>query len=76
MISDIKDLREETNNLISDLKVDISTLEKEIYDLNVEIDDINQYEDGCVLVISADIILHGTQTENCNDIFLIYHGTI
>ena len=37
MISDIKDLREATNDLTSDLKVDISTLEKKFDSLNVEI---------------------------------------
>ena len=34
MISDINDLREETNNLIHDIKVDISTLEKKVDSLN------------------------------------------
>ena len=41
MISDIKDIREETNYLISDLMVDISTLEKKVDSLNIEIDNIN-----------------------------------
>ena len=34
------------NDLISDLKADISTLEKKIDSINVEIDNINQYEQG------------------------------
>ena len=74
MISDIKNLREETNGLISDLKTDISTLEKKIYSLkslNILIDNIFQYEQGGELVISEDIILRGTQTKNCKDIVLV-----
>ena len=39
MISDIKDSREEKNDFISDLKADISTLEKKVNSLNVEIID-------------------------------------
>ena len=70
MISDIKDLRYEVNDLISDLKDDISTLQKKIDSLNVEIDNNNQYEHGDGLVISGDIIPHGTANENCKDIVL------
>ena len=51
MISDMKDLREEINGLISDLKDDISTLEKKFDSLNLEIDNIDQYEHGDRLVI-------------------------
>ena len=43
IITDIKDLREETIDLISDLKNEISTSKKKKYSL---IDDINQYEHG------------------------------
>ena len=43
MISYIKDLREENNDLISVLKVDILTLEKKVdcLNVNVELDNIN-----------------------------------
>ena len=44
MISDINNLRKETNDLISDLKDDIPTLEKKFDCLNFEIDNVNQYE--------------------------------
>lgn len=70
LISDIKDLRREVNDLISDLKDDISTIQKEVDSLKVEIDNINQYEHGDGLVISGDIIPHSTPTENCKDIVL------
>jgi len=70
IISDIKDLGEEANDLISDLKDDVFNLDKEVDSLNVEIDNINQYEHGDGLVISGDIIPHGTSTENCKDIVL------
>ena len=70
MISNIKDLREETYDITSDLKYDISTLEKEVERLNIEIDNINQYDHGARLVISEDIILRGSPTENCKDIVL------
>ena len=43
MISDIKDLREETKDFISNVKVDNSSLEKKVNCLNVEIDNVNQY---------------------------------
>ena len=68
MISNIKDLREETYDLTSDLKEDISILQKKIDALNVEFDNINRYEHNDGLVISGDIIPHGTPTENCRDI--------
>ena len=68
IISHIKDLREETNDFISYLKDNISTLEKKIDSLNVEFDNINQYNHGDVLVISGDIIPRGTLTENFKDI--------
>ena len=45
MTSNIKDLREETNYLISDLKAD---------SLNVELDNINKYEHGDDLVVSQE----------------------
>ena len=70
MISDIKDLRKETYDLTSNLKVDISTLQKKVDNLNVEFDNINQYKHGDGLVISEDIIPHGTPTENYKDIVL------
>ena len=66
-----KDLREETNDLISDWKNDISSLEKKVDSLNVDIDDINQYECGDGLVISRDIIPHGTTTENLCSKFIL-----
>ena len=69
-ILDMKDLREEINDLISDLKDDISTLEKKIYSLNLKIDIINQYEHRDDLVISGDIISHGTPTKNYEEIVL------
>ena len=49
--SDIKDLREEINDLISDPSDDNKTLEKKVDSLIVEIDYINQYEHGGGLVI-------------------------
>ena len=67
MISDIKDLMEETYDLISDLRVDISTIQKKVDSLNVEFHNINQYEHGDKLVILKNIILQGTPTENRND---------
>ena len=70
MVSSIKDLREETNDLISDLNVDILTLEKEVNSLNVELDNINQCKHGNALVISGNIIPQGSPTENCKDILL------
>ena len=75
MISNVKDLREETYDLTSDLD-DISTLQEKVDMLNVEFDNINQYEHGDGLVISEDIIPHGTPTENCKDLFLIYPAII
>ena len=57
-------IREETNDLMSDWKADISTLEKKFDSLNIDIDNINQYEHGDWLVISGDIIPHGKPTEN------------
>ena len=68
MPSDKKDLRKETNGSTSDLKIDISTLQKKFDSLNVEFENINQYEHSYGLVISGDIIPHGIPTENCNDI--------
>ena len=70
MISNLKDLREETYDLTSDLKEDISTLQKKVDTLNVEFDNIIQYEHGGGLVISRDIIPHGTPTENYKVIVL------
>ena len=40
MISDIKDLGKETNDLISDLKVGFSTLQKKVDSLNVKLENI------------------------------------
>ena len=70
LISYIKELREEVNDLISNLREDISTLEKEVDSLKLEIDNIIQYEHGDGLVISGDIIPHSTPTENCKEIVL------
>ena len=56
IISNIKGLREETYDLSSNLKEDISTLQKKIDTLKVEFDIINQYEHGDALVVSGDII--------------------
>ena len=70
MISDTKDLREETNDLISDLKADISTLEKKVEYQNMENDHFNQYDHGDELAILGDIIPHGAPTENCKNIVL------
>ena len=53
IISDTKNLREETYDIISDAKHYISTLKKKIVSVNVEIDIINQYEHGDVLVNSS-----------------------
>ena len=44
--------------------------EKKFVSLNVKIDKIDQYKHGYRLVISGDIIPHGTPTENCEDIVL------
>ena len=38
MISDTKALREDTYEFITDLKVDISTLEKKVVSLNIALD--------------------------------------
>ena len=43
---------------------------KKVDALNVEFDNINQYEHGDGLVISGDIIPHDTETKNCKDIVL------
>ena len=73
MISNIKDLREETNDLISDLKVDISTFENKVNSLNIEIDN-NQYEHGDML-LSQDILFHMVhQQKIVKTLFLIYSG--
>ena len=48
----MKDLREETYDLTSDLKEDISTLQKKVDILNVKFYDINQYKRGDGLVNS------------------------
>ena len=61
-------MKGETNDWISDLKVDIFTLEKKVDNLNFWVYDINRYEHGDGLFISWDIIPHGTPTENCKDI--------
>ena len=45
-------------------------IRKKKYSLNVELDNMNQYEHGDVLVISEDIIPHGSPIENCEDIVL------
>ena len=58
------------NYLISELKVDIQTLEEKVDNLNVEIDSIKQYEHGDDLIISGDIIPYGSPIENCKDIVL------
>ena len=75
MTSDIKDLREEMYDLVSDLKVNISTSQKKVDTLKVEFDNIDQYKHGDGLVISGDIIPHGTQTENCKNVLfnLFWH---
>ena len=62
MISNIKVLKEETHDLTSDLKEVISTLQKKVDRLNVELDDIQQYEHRDELVISGDIVPYGTPT--------------
>ena len=59
MISDIKHLREGTYDLTSNLKEDISTLQKKIDTLKVEFDNINQYEHEDGLVISYRNIKKG-----------------
>ena len=71
MISDIKDLREFTHDLNSDLREDITTLQKKIDILIIEFENNNnQCEDGDALIIYGDIIPQGTATENCKDIVL------
>ena len=77
MILDVQGLREETNDLISDLKVDISTWEKNSWQSRGELDNINQYEHRDVLVISGDIIPHMVpQLKIVKTLFLIYSGII
>ena len=49
------------------MKKDISSSQKKVDTLNVEFDNINQYKHRDGLVISGDIIPHGTSTENCKD---------
>ena len=68
MISYMKDLRDEKYDIIYDLKVDISTLEKKVDSLKVQFDNINHYEHGDDLVILRDIIPLCTPTEYCIDI--------
>ena len=63
MTSTINDLREETYDWKTDSKEDISILQKKVERLNVEFDNINQYEHG-------DIIPHGIPSKNCKDIVL------
>ena len=70
MISNIKELREETYDITSDLHDDITILQKKIDSLNIEIDNINKYADSNGLIISGNIIPLGTATENCKDIVL------
>ena len=70
MIPDKKYVREETIDFIFDLYVFISTLEKKVDSLNVELDNINQYEHGYEFVISEDIIPHSNPTKNCKYIVL------
>ena len=60
MISNLIDLREETYDSTFDLKEDISMLQKKVDTLNVEFDNITQYEHGYDVIISGDIIPHGT----------------
>ena len=43
-------------------------MQKKVHTLNVEFDNNNQYTHGDRQVISGDIILHGTATENYKDI--------
>ena len=51
MISDVKDLRIEVNDIISDLKNDISYLEKKVDSLNDEIDECWIYLGGIFRVM-------------------------
>ena len=77
MILDVEGLREETNDWISDLKVYISTWEKKSDSLNVELDNIDQYEHRDMLVISEDIIPHMVpQLKIVKTLFLIYSGIV
>ena len=57
-------------DITSDIKEDISTLQKKVDTLNDEFVNINQYEHGDGIVISGDIIPYDTATENCKDIIL------
>ena len=66
----IKYLGEETYDLTSDLKENISNLQKKVNSLDLKFDNINKCEHGDGLVISGDIIPHGTPTENFKDIVL------
>ena len=77
MISDIKDIRVETNYLLFDVNVDISSLGKKVDSLNVELDNIDQYEHRDMLVISEDIIPHMVpQLKIVKTLFLIYSGIV
>ena len=77
IISDVYDLWEETNVLISDLNVDIWTLEIKVDSLNVELDNNNQYEHGDELIISGDIISDMVfQLKTVKIFFLIYSVNI
>ena len=60
MISDVKVLMTKVNDIISDLKNDISYLEKKVDNLNDEIGNNNQYGHGDGLVVSGDVIPYGT----------------
>ena len=70
MISNIKDLREETYDLTSNLMEDISSSQKKVEIPNIQLNNINQYEHGERWFISGDIIPHGTPTKNVKDIVL------
>ena len=42
----------------------------------MEIDNVNKYEHGSILVISGDIVIpHGNPTENCKDNVLLILAT-
>ena len=78
IISNIKDLREETNKWFNFwLKGRCFNFRKKVNCQQVSlIPNINQYGHGDELVISRYIIPHGSPTQNVGKLFLTFFGNI
>ena len=74
MISNIKDWREEIYDLNSNLKEDISSSQKKVDILNVEFDNINQYEHGDGLLSLEILFRMAHQLKMLKILFSIYSG--